>query len=337
MINKLYDKFKIYIKQNFISLIIIVVLFLFFTIKLPYYISSPGGLLNTADKVTTDSSFKLKGSLNMAYVSEAQATPALFLYASINPKWDISKEEEVTTGSEDISDVEYRNKLLLEEANSLALLVAYSHSDISYKIKNNKVYVTYVDDEAKTDLQVKDQIIKMDGKKITQKQDLYDYIKRKNIDDKITFTVIRNNKQKQVKATLIDVNGEAKVGVIATETMDIKSNHQVSLKFKESESGSSGGMMIALTIYSYLNEIDLTNGKTIVGTGTIDKDGNVGSISGVKYKLLGAAKKSADIFLVPAGKNYKTAKKLKEKYNYDIKIVPVKTFDDALNYLKKLD
>ena len=76
------------------------------------------------------------------------------------------------------------------------------------------------------------------------------------------------------------------------------------------------------------------DGKTIVGTGTIDINGNVGEISGIKYKLIGAVNKGAEVFLVPVGENYKEAKKLKKERNYDIKLVPVATFDEALKYLE---
>ena len=64
--------------------------------------------------------------------------------------------------------------------------------------------------------------------------------------------------------------------------------------------------------------------------------GNVGEISGVKYKLAGAVKENSDIFLVPSGENYKEAIKEQKEHNYDIEIVEVKTFDEALDYLKKL-
>ena len=71
--------------------------------------------------------------------------------------------------------------------------------------------------------------------------------------------------------------------------------------------------MMALSIYGNLTNQDLTNGKTIVGTGTIDIDGNVGSIGGVKYKLIGAVKNKADIFIVPNGENYDEAIKIKKE------------------------
>lgn len=336
MISKVYEKIKTYIKENYKALLVLIILILVVTVKLPYYISAPGGAIDTDSKVKVSTDFEMEGSLNMAYVSEIQGTVPLLLYAMINPNWDISKEEDVTVGSESIEDEMYRNKMLLEEANDTALLVAYKYSDIDYKTENNKVFVTYVDDLANTSLEVGDQIIEVDGNSIKEKQDLYDVISDKKVGDKITFKVIRDDEEKEVFATLIDVSGEPKVGVIITETMDIKSDHHVDLTFDGSESGSSGGLMMTLTIYSYLNEIDLTGGKKIIGTGTISADGTVGEISGIKYKLMGAVKEKADIFLVPKGSNYEEAKKLKEEKGYDIDLVPIGTFDEALNYLEKL-
>ncbi len=336
MINKVYEKIKDYIKENYKALIIIALAIALVTVKLPYYISAPGGIINTKEKVDISSNLKMEGSLNMAYVSEIQGTIPLLIFGLLNPNWDIEKEEEVTVGSETIEDEMYRNKMLLEEANDLATLVAYDNSDIKYKTENNKVYVTYVDDLAQTNLKVGDQIIKVDGKEITEKADLYKFIENKKPNDKVTFTIIRDNKEEQKKATLIDVNGEPKVGLIITETLDIKSDHNVDLKFKGTESGSSGGLMLALTIYSYLNNEDLTHGKKIVGTGTIDREGNVGEISGIKYKLMGAVKEKADVFLVPQGENYIEARNLKNEKGYDIDIIPVETFKEALKYLKNL-
>ncbi len=335
IINKIYEKVKSFIKENYKSIIFIIVVFFLFFFKLPYYIYAPGGLISTSDKIETSNKINFKGSLNMAYVSTIRGTPITLLYALINKSYDIESVDDVTVGAENIEDEEYRNKMLLEEANNIALEVAYKHSNVSYKVQNNKIYVTYVDASAKTNLKVQDQIIKIDGHKVKDKEYLYNYIKEKKPNDKISFTVINNNKTYQKEAKLINVGGVAKVGIVITETKDIKSSKNIDIKFKSTESGSSGGLMIALTLYSYINEIDLTNGKTIVGTGTIEKDGTVGEISGIKYKLAGAVKKGASIFIVPKGNNYKEAKKLKEKYNYKIKLVPVSTFEDALNYLKK--
>ena len=94
--------------------------------------------------------------------------------------------------------------------------------------------------------------------------------------------------------------------------------------------------MTSLAIYDALIDEDLTNGLTISGTGTIDIDGNVGSIGGVKYKLKGAINNKADIFFVPNGENYDEAIKIAEEKKYDIKIIGVSTLKEAITYLENL-
>jgi PDZ domain-containing protein len=94
--------------------------------------------------------------------------------------------------------------------------------------------------------------------------------------------------------------------------------------------------MTTLAIYDSLTEKDLSHGLKIAGTGTIDADGYVGDIDGVKHKINGAAKDEADIFFVPAGRNYEEATKTKKENNLKIEIVPVETLDDAIKYLENL-
>lgn len=332
----LFNNIKKLIKEYYKVIIVYVLILALFLVKFPYYISAPGGLINTDDKIETTENFKMSGSLNMAYVSEIHATIPSLIVSLFNKDWDAEKEEEVKNDNETIEEKNYRNKMLLEEANDTALLVAYKHSDITYKVTNNKVYITYVDKQADTNLKIGDQILKVDNTKISDKNTLFEYIASKKIGDKITIKVKDiNGDDKTRKATLIKVLDEPKVGAVVTETFDVKSDEKINFNFKDRESGSSGGLMLTLTIYSHLNKIDLTDGKTIVGTGTIDINGNVGEISGIKYKLIGAVNKGADVFLVPVGENYEEAKKVKKERNYDIKLVPVATFDEALEYLEK--
>lgn len=331
----LFNNIKKYIKEYYKVIIVYILILVTFLVEFPYYISAPGGLINTDNKIQTKENFKMSGTLNMAYVSEIHATIPTLIVSLFNNDWDVEKEEEVKNDNETIEEKNYRNKMLLEESNDIALLVAYKHSDIHYEVTNNKVYITYIDELSKTDLKIGDQILKVDNEQVIDKNSLQSYIASKKVGDKITLKVLDINGEKKTrKATLINVADEPKVGAIITETFDVKSNKNVKFNFKESESGSSGGLMLTLTIYSHLNKIDLTDGKTIVGTGTIDINGNVGEISGIKYKLIGAVNKHADIFLVPKGKNYEDAKKIKEERGYNIDLVPVETFEEALKYLE---
>jgi PDZ domain-containing protein len=63
--------------------------------------------------------------------------------------------------------------------------------------------------------------------------------------------------------------------------------------------GPSAGLMFALGIVDKASPEDLTGGRVIAGTGTIDDAGTVGPIGGIPQKLLGAGAAGATFFLVP--------------------------------------
>jgi PDZ domain-containing protein len=73
----------------------------------------------------------------------------------------------------------------------------------------------------------------------------------------------------------------------------------------------------------------------IMGTGTIDKDGTVGPICGVKYKVLGAYNSGADVFICPAD-NYKEALKTIKDNHLKLKLIKVSNFDEAIEKLKNI-
>ena len=147
--------------------------------------------------------------------------------------------------------------------------------------------------------------------------------------DKVFFEVKRDDEIIDAYATVYDTDDGLKVGVAMTSTYEYETDPKIQINSKESESGPSGGLMMALSIYNALVEKDITKGKNIIGTGTIDEFGNVGKIGGVKYKILGASKKGADIFLVPE-ENYEEAIEVKQENDLDIRVISVKTLQEAI-------
>ncbi|UZX05531.1 signal protein PDZ [Arthrobacter sp. CDRTa11] len=64
--------------------------------------------------------------------------------------------------------------------------------------------------------------------------------------------------------------------------------------------GPSAGLMFSLGIIDTVTPGDLTGGKHIAGTGTINPDGVVGPIGGIRQKMDGARAGGATLFLAPA-------------------------------------
>ncbi|MEV6023490.1 PDZ domain-containing protein [Streptomyces sp. NPDC052036] len=96
--------------------------------------------------------------------------------------------------------------------------------------------------------------------------------------------------------------------------------------------GPSAGLMFALGIVDKLTPDDLTGGKFVAGTGTIDDDGHVGPIGGVEMKTVGAREKGAQYFLTPKDNCAAAAKDTPE----GLTLVRVNTIGDALNALKDI-
>ncbi len=64
--------------------------------------------------------------------------------------------------------------------------------------------------------------------------------------------------------------------------------------------GPSAGLMYTLGVIDMLTPQQETGGLTIAGTGTMESDGTVGAIGGIRQKIIGAKHDGATWFLAPA-------------------------------------
>lgn len=337
MINKFYEKLKQFIKKNYLYLSLYAVLIATLLFPLPYYIYNGGGIINIDEKINIENSNTNKGTFNMCYVSEIKATIPSYFLAKIFSDWDISPKEDVALSNKETdTDVYNRDRIMLNDANVNAIHNAYLKANKTFKITDTYNYVIYISDAAKTTLKIGDIIEKVDNEKINSLDDLKDIVSKKQVGDIINFQVKRNNKIKNCTSEVVESNKIKQIGISVQTAYNYETSPKIELNFSKNESGPSGGLMLTLSIYNHLIDKDLTNGMKIAGTGTIDWDGNVGSIGGVKYKLAGAVKSKADIFLVPNGENYKEAIRLKEKKKYNIKIIGISTFNEALEKLEEM-
>ncbi|MBQ3021114.1 MAG: hypothetical protein IJD92_02675 [Bacilli bacterium] len=329
---KIIDYIKLFFKENYKGLLILLGIFVICNYRLNYSIYTPGGLIDLNDRIVSeDKLYDSNGSINLTYVSLVKGTIPTYLLAKVIPTWDIVKNDDITYDG-DIDETIKIDKYYLEESISNAYMVAYNKAGVDYKITNSENYITYVNESVKSNLKLFDKIIKYDNIDYTTFAALQDYISSKNVGDKVIFQVIRDNKAVECYAELIDINGIAKIGISAVNINEYDSHINVDIKSKSSESGSSGGFMTALAIYNSITEKDITKGRKIAGTGTIDLYGNVGEIGGVKYKLSGAVKNKADLMLVPSS-NYEEAYQYKKEQGFDIELVSISDFDEAIDFL----
>lgn len=334
MFNKIYEKIKEFMKENYKSLIVLLIIFLTFTIELPYSIYTPGGAVDLNKRIEIEDSYEVKGSFNMAYVSMVKGSIPFLLLSYVIPDWDIVKKEDITISGETMDKMLEREKLYLQESIDAAIINAYTKANKKITITNINNMISYISNDAKTNLKIGDNIISINNEKIDSLKELKEVVSTYEADEKLNLRIIRDGKEMDAYATTYNTNDGTKIGISIITTYEYDTDPNVIVKSKSSEAGSSGGLMMSLTIYNELTENDITKGKKIVGTGTIDTKGNVGEIGGVKYKLIGAVKNKAEIFICPK-ENYEEAISVAKEKKYDIKIISASTFDEVLKKLEE--
>lgn len=326
--NKILENIRLFIKENYKQIIVLFLLMIAVSIELPYYIEAPGGTINITKRIDEDYD-KKNGSLNMLYVTHYKGNVVTVLLGKIFNSWDINKMSKQQISNETSEDIYIRNKIMLENSVQNATFVAYDHANIKIDIKNTKniVYATTKDNGIK----IGDTILSIDEIKVKNISDIKEAIQRKNPGDIINILVERNKKEETIKVTLDE---DKIIGMATITNYEYELPNELNINFKSGEGGSSGGLILTLGIYSEITGIDILKGRNICGTGTIDINGNVGEIDGIKYKIAGAVRKKMDIILV-SPYNYDEAKKVIEENNYDIELVKVSTFKEAIDYLTK--
>ena len=325
------DKIKKFFKENIKYILALIIFTVIMNFPLPYYIMAPGGIIDISDRIEVENKQEMEGTLNLLYVSEYEANVATMLMSFLFKNWDVERVEESQVSNESMEEIFLRNKVMLDNSIQNAIFVAYNkaNKDINIKGRENYVIATTLDNGIK----VGDKIISANGIEIENVDMLKEIINKSS--DYITLKVLRDDEELTLNVKVEEEDGNKIIGILVITNYVYELDPELELSFKDSEGGSSGGLMISLNIYNALTNGDITKGKKIAGTGTIDINGNVGAIDGVKYKIMGAYANHMEIVFVPL-ENYDEAIKVKEENNYDMEIISVKTFDDALNYLNNL-
>ena len=333
MFNKIYDSIKNFIINNYKFLIAWIIIVILFFYELPYVIYTPGGIVNLEERIVVDGEEDVTaGSLNMSYVSLVKGTIPMLLLSFVVPNWDILPSEEITREDESVDELLELEKLYMKSSIDNATILAFREAGKELNITREVNNIVYIADEAETDLEMYDELLSVDEKNLATIDELRAYVNTLNEGDTVSILVNRDGKEKECSAKMYNTSDGLKVGISFLTTYEYETTPEIEVTTKNSESGSSGGLMLSLAIYNAIADEDITKGRTIVGTGTIDINGNVGEIDGVKYKLLGANKNNAEIFLCPM-ENYEEALEVKEEYDLDVEIHGVATFSEALEYL----
>lgn len=334
---KVFTYIKETILEEYKFIIFLILLYIILQFPLNYYIVTGGGTSDVSSRIKVTNQHKSKGSFNISYVTELQGTILTYGLSYIIPTWEredanLYKYSE----KESIEDIEFRSDLDLLTSNGTATYWAYTKANKPIKEKTSKLYIITIFDGYETPLKVGDEVLSVNGNSYDTVNGYREYIQTLKENDEATIKIIRKNKEKEIKTKIYKTKDRLLLGVGLQFVREYETDPEVKIQFRSVESGPSGGLITTLELYNQLTKKDITKGLKITGTGTIEEDGSIGEIGGVEHKLLGAYKAKSDVFLVPDGQNYKDALKYKKDKKLKIKIIGVKTFDEALEKLNNL-
>jgi Lon-like protease len=175
-----------------------------------------------------------------------------------------------------------------------------------------------------------DIIVSVDGVKVDTVDTMINQLRSKPAGTTFQFAITRDGQPLTVPvATKAGDDGVPRVGVTPEITSAAKFKISIPI---ENVGGPSAGLMLALGIIDKIEPEDLTGGKIIAGTGTIDPQGKVGPIGGLPQKLVTAREAGAAWFLTPADNCAEGVANQKA----GMPLVQVSTLNDALNALSDI-
>lgn len=334
------------------AIFIFIIVVAFFMMPTGYYLEVPGTAEDTSQFVKVAGKHdKKKGNLLLTTVGIVTGTPFTML-KSLGNNFETVYSQQDLMGDENSQQYFQVQRYAMKSAQNNAIQAAYSKADKQFTKKYLGVYVLNVTDNSdfKNKLEVGDTITSINGYHFNNADQFIKYVKKQDKHSKVKISFMRDDKQKSASGKLVKLPSLKRYGLGITLTDNTEAVGNPPTKINAGNiGGPSAGLMFTLQVYSQVANKDLKAGRTIAGTGTIDPDGTVGPIGGIEKKVYAASEEGATIFLAPDDpvtkeikkydphyvNNYHLALRAAKKLHTKMKIVPVKSLNDAINYLEK--
>ncbi|TXN31231.1 YlbL family protein [Lacisediminihabitans profunda] len=320
----------------------------FAMVPAPYVIEQPGPVFNTLGTVIFDhkqvplieipgeKTYPTTGALDMLTVNvvgDRQQSPSWFEVAqawldrskAVLPLDSIYPVGETVKQSNEQATVDMQNSQ--KDAIAAAL------TRLGYTLPSTLSVAGFSPDSpSKGRLQNGDTILSVNGTKTDSVLGLRAIIAKSGAGVPLTIAIARGGQTKSVEVTPQLSAGPRPAPIIGIFPA-VSYTYPFTVKIQlQDVGGPSAGQMFALGIIDKLTPGSITGGAKVAGTGTIDADGNVGAIGGIRQKLYGAKNAGATWFLAP----YSNCNEVTGHIPSGLRVLAVKTLDDSLAALKAI-
>lgn len=207
----------------------------------------------------------------------------------------------------DMSEVEYLEFMsrLMQDSQLEAQAAAYQEAGYQVAISSQGVEIIRVMEESRAiDILKSGDIIKeIEGERVEMPSEAQQIIRSFPAGSELNLLILRDGEENEVEVITREYDNDpdqSSLGIYITSAgLDYEMPERVSFA-PGNLVGPSAGMMFALEIYNQLTEEDITGGRKIAGSGTINYRGEIGPVDGVRLKYQSAVDLGAEFFIIPA-------------------------------------
>ena len=305
-----------------------------------YYFMSPGPPYQWEIEYNDIENYSFDGNLFQLTVRRDEASALIYLWSLLNQSYDLYPREVILpdgVSPKELSEISIQN---MRTSENVAIAVALKNVGYEIESKGDGVSVVGLLDDSpvKDKLKKGDLLNSINNVEIFSATEFISTLRTYSIGETVSIGLLREvdgvKEQMYISTTLIEhveYKGEPMVGFLAT-TVNERFDFPFEIDIKTGNvGGPSAGLMMALNVYNNLIPEDITNSMIVAGTGTIEIDGSVGPVGGIKQKIIAAKRAGAELILVPVA-NFEEARPFETDKTA---IVAVDSFDEALSVISQ--
>jgi Lon-like protease len=319
-----------------------------FVIHVPYVIISPGEATPLDSRVITVDgapTYGHGGNVLFLTVRVTNQDPTIWRVVAswLNSDREVIEREAAVGCLSDDENATINTRLMQQSQND-AKNVALTR--LGYSVEAEPMQVTVVEvcsgAPAYGKLEAGDRVVAIDDRPVNRPADVRDLLGEHQPGDVAAVAYSRGDTTKTAEVTTgrfsgnrcvpagRRTTGEPCLGVTLQPFVTYRFPIDVTIDTKR-VSGPSAGLAFTLAIIDDLTPGDLTGGKRVAVTGTINPDGRVGPVGGVEQKAITARHNDVELMIVP-----RSEVKDARAGSGDVRVVGVETIDEALDALQQV-
>jgi PDZ domain-containing protein len=270
-------------------------------------------------------------------ISHAPILAGEWAYTYLDSSVRLKPQDQIVPPDKTIQSVADENYQKLLRSETIAVIVGLRLVGYSVDIEYDGATVVSIlsQSPAAGILQIGDIITSINGKSVMSPSDLTSQLKLQEQGVILELQVERDGKT--LEANVLPMEPVQPGEPVWIGISVVQHNTGLNLPFRveiipqKVRGGPSAGLMFTLGVYNLVTPQDLTGGRKIAGTGTIDLNGEIGTVGGIRQKVVAAERSGAVYFLSPPG-NYSGALAAAKH----ITVIQVATAQEAIDFLQGL-